>query len=180
MKFKTHIVYWFIIIIAVSAVRQKESGRYGNIVRNDTDTVLVEKIDTVVLTNIVEKEVVVVDTIYLRPEDNGFAAVPISKYRFKQDGLYDISARGFNVSLDGVTVFPKVEYRTVTNTITKEVVISKWDFYAGLNLSAFNREMIPSIIMTAKTPQRWLFGASIGLFDGGPIYGVNVQYKLNK
>ena len=134
------------------------------------DTLVVEK--PVVKTEkvVAEKIIYVHDTIKV--------AIPISEYRFFEDGLYDITARGYEVSLSNVTVFPKTEYTTITTTTEKTIYKDTWNLYLGAEIWAFNRQVVPSVNLTLKTPKKWLFGAKIGYYEGGVVYGGQISYKI--
>jgi hypothetical protein len=60
--------------------------------------------------------VVVKDVDTVRITDTVTVAVPIYNYRFKDD-LYDITAEGYDVKLNSVTVYPKTEYKYSTHTV---------------------------------------------------------------
>lgn len=82
-----------------------------------TDTLFLTRVDTFVVEKPVVKTKKVVEEKIICVHDTVKVVIPISEYRFFQDGIYDITARGYDVSLSNVTVFPKTEYRTVTNTV---------------------------------------------------------------
>lgn len=148
------------------------------VVKHKTDTTVVEKIDTIHLTKVVEKEKIVTDTTYIVVNDTIRVPIPISTYRFFEKNLYDITAKGYNVSLESVSVFPKTRYETITNTIEKEVAYNYWDFYLGLGLSYYNSECIPSISATVKSPRSFLFGANLGYYNKSMVVGATIQYKI--
>lgn len=72
--------------------------------------------------------VVVKDVDTVRITDTVKVAVPIYNYRFKDD-LYDITAEGYDVRLNSVTVYPKTEYKYSTHTVE---IRSRW----GLGVQA--------------------------------------------
>ncbi len=146
--------------------------------RHTTDTLYRIVHDTTVLEKIAYKEKRVVDTTYIVVRDSIFVPVPISEYRFKEDGLFDITARGFDVSLSNVTVYPKTEYRTITNTVEKEVYRNSWNCFIGVGFWAFDREIVPTVNLLVKTQNKWVFGANIGYYNKRPIYGGSVNYKI--
>lgn len=118
-------VYKILIILFLSA-----SAFYMG--RNSIKPAIVEKTrvvyDTITRTTIVhdtmwrdrlvyrDLPVVVKDVDTVRITDTVTVAVPIYNYRFKDD-LYDITAEGYDVKLNSVTVYPKTEYKYRTHTV---------------------------------------------------------------
>lgn len=145
-----------------------------------TDTTTVTNIDTVEVIRVIEVEKTVTDTAYITVRDSIFVPVPISTYRFSEEGLYDITAHGFNVSLSNVTVYPKTVYRTVTNTVEKQVLARKWEIYGGFGLWRFRQEWMPNIGLAIKTPKNLLFTANLGYYDRSLLFGGTVYYNLKK
>lgn len=146
--------------------------------KHTTDTTLVVKHDTTVVEKIAYKEKKIVDTVFVTVRDSIFVPIPISEYRFKEDGLFDITARGYEVSLSNVTVFPKTEYRTITNTVEKEVYRNSWNCYLGVGIWTFDREVVPTVNLMVKTRNKWLFGLNAGYYNKQLIYGGSVNYKI--
>lgn len=136
------------------------------------------RIDTLVVEKPVVKTEKVVAEKIIYVHDTIKVAIPISEYRFFEDGLYDITARGYEVSLSNVTVFPKTEYTTITTTTEKTIYKDTWNLYLGAEIWAFNRQVVPSVNLTLKTPKKWLFGAKIGYYEGGVVYGGQISYKI--
>lgn len=177
---KNHIIYIAIIaiLLLVLGIALSRPQKVVEVVKHKTDTTVVEKIDTLYITKVVEKEKVVTDTAYIVVNDTIRVPIPISTYRFFEKDLYDITAKGYNVSIESISVFPKTRYETITNTIEKEVVYNYWDFYLGLGLSHYNAEWIPSIAATVKAPKNFLFGANLGYYKKNIVVGGTVQYKI--
>lgn len=173
-------LYICLFMLVVLGIALNRHERVVEVAKHYTDTVVVFRHDTFVLTKFIEVERHTVDTVYVKSDNRDSTAIPISSYHFHEADKYDIVARGFNVSLNKVCVYPKVEYRTVTNTVEKTIVPKKWDIYAGCGLSAFDGGVAPSVHVTLKTPSAWLFGGKIGIYESKPVYGVSVQYKLTK
>ena len=143
-----------------------------------TDTLYRTRVDTMVVEKPVVKEKKVVEEKIIYIHDTIKVAIPISEYRFFEDGLYDITARGYEVSLSNVTVFPKTEYTTITTTTEKTIYKDAWDCYLGAGIWAFNKEVVPTVNLIVKAPNRWLLGANIGWYNKQPIYGGSVNYKI--
>ena len=143
-----------------------------------TDTLYRIRVDTLVVEKPVVKEKKVVEEKIIYVHDTVKVVIPISEYRFFEDGLYDITARGYEVSLSNVTVFPKTEYATITTTTEKTIYKDAWNCYLGVGIWAFDREIVPTVNLMIKTPKRWLFGLNIGYYNKRPVYGGSVNYKI--
>lgn len=144
-------------------------------------------IDTTILidTFVVEKPVVktkkVVEEKIIYIHDTVKVVIPISEYRFFQDGIYDITARGYDVSLSNVTVFPKTIYET--RTIQKEKVINRTTncLFVNAGFLAYNEKFYPIVGISLSLRQRWLISANAGVLENKPILGCSVGYNiLNK
>lgn len=180
MSNKFHIVYLAIIaaLLVVLGVSLSRPDKVVEVIKHKTDSLIVVKHDTLTITKVVEVEKKVVDTVYVKSEPDS-TPIPISEYRFFKPNEYDITARGFNVTMPSITVFPKTITKTVTNTIEKEVVLeSVWNCYLGVGIWAFDKNIVPTVNLTVKMQNKWLFGANVGWYNGQPIYGGNISYKI--
>lgn len=155
---------------------RKDRVEYETKIETIIDTTI--RVDTLVVEKPVVKTEKVVAEKIIYVHDTIKVAIPISEYRFFEDGLYDITARGYEVSLSNVTVFPKTEYTTITTTTEKTIYKDTWNLYLGAEIWAFNRQVVPSVNLTLKTPKKWLFGAKIGYYEGGIVYGGQISYKI--
>lgn len=175
-----------LIIIAVLVVMLgfliQRPVQVSEVVKHTTDTLIVVKRDTVTTTKIVEvvKDRVVVDTAYIRVNDTVFVPVPISSYHFKENNLYDITARGYNVSLESVTIFPKTVYKTITNTTETTKTVEAFALYAGAGLWYYNNKMIPHASIAAKIPKNWIISADLGYYNSNVIFGGTALYKFTQ
>ena len=155
---------------------RKDRVEYETKIETIIDTTI--RVDTLVVEKPVVKTEKVVAEKIIYVHDTIKVAIPISEYRFFEDGLYDITARGYEVSLSNVTVFPKTEYTTITTTTEKTIYKDTWNLYLGVEIWAFNRQVVPSVNLTLKTPKKWLLGAKIGYYEGGVVYGGQISYKI--
>lgn len=180
MSNKFHIVYLAIIaaLLVVLGVSLSRPDKVVEVIKHQTDSLVVVKHDTFTITKVVEVEKKVVDTVHVKSEGDS-TPIPISEYRFFKPNEYDITARGFNVTIPSITVFPKTITKTVTNTIEKEVVLeSAWNCYLGVGFWAFDKNVVPTANLIIKAQNKWLFGANVGWYNGRPIYGGNISYKI--
>ena len=136
------------------------------------------RIDTFVVEKPVVKTEKVVEEKIIYVHDTVKVVIPISEYRFFQDGIYDITARGYDVSLSNITVFPKTEYRTVTNTVETTVYKDTWNLYFGAGIWALNDQVVPTVNLSLKTPKMWLISLNTGYYNGGIVYGGQISYKI--
>ena len=181
-KLKLHIAYLVIIAVLVLMLGLvlKRPEKVITETKYLTDTTTVTKTDTVEVTKIVEVEKRVVDTTYITVRDSILVPIPMSEYRFFQKGLYDITAYGYNVSLSNIIVFPKTVYRTVTNTVEKEVLVNNYEIFGGFGIWRFKGEWIPNIGLAVKAPKNLLFTANLGYYDKDLLYGGTVYYNFGK
>lgn len=175
-----------LIIIAVLVVMLgfliQQPVQVSEVVKHTTDTLVVVKRDTVTTTKIVEvvKDRVVVDTAYISVNDTVFVPVPISSYHFRENNQYDITARGYNVSLESVTVFPKTVYKTTTSTTETIKTVEAFALYAGAGLWYYNNAMIPHASIAAKIPKNWIISADLGYYNSNVIFGGTALYKFTQ
>lgn len=181
MSNRFHIIYIAVIaaLLVVLGVSLSRPDKAVEVIKHKTDSLIVVKHDTLTITKVVEVEKKVVDTVYVKSEGDS-TPIPISEYRFFKPNEYDITARGFNVTMPSITVFPKTITKTVTNTIEKEVAIHKWEIYGGFGIWRFKDEWIPNIGLAAKAPKNLLLAANLGYYDKNLLYGGTVYYNFGK
>ena len=181
MSNKFHIIYIAVIaaLLVLLGVSLSRPDKVVEVIKHQTDSLIVVKHDTLTITKVVEVEKKVVDTVYVKSEPDS-TPIPISEYRFFKPNEYDITARGFNVTMPSITVFPKTITKTVTNTIEKEVVLEKYAIYGGFGITAFNGRFAPEASISLATPRKWLISAKIGYFEGSAYYGGSIQYRLTR
>lgn len=168
--------------VSVSLLKKRESNvvYVDRIIRDTTylsirDTLTITKFKTI-------EKTVSSDTVYIRSNDTIFLPVPMYDYHFKEDGLYDIEAYGYNVKLNKVEVYPTTKIVTITQHIEKEDGRRKekedWDAYIKGGLEVFNGGCTPNIGLMLKTPKKASFGANMGYFNGDMTFGIEVGYKI--
>lgn len=182
MGIKSHIIYLLIIItlVIVSVIGFSRPKKTIESVVEKTDTIITTKVDTIMITDIRYVEKKVVDTVYVRSIGGEQALLPMYDYRFRKDGIYDITAYGYGVLIKSIEVYPETKTYTITNTTERVIEKKSWDMYLGAGITAYNNAVIPSINLTVKTPNRWLFGANIGYGAYGLSYGCVLAYRIGK
>ena len=148
-----------------------------------TDTISVTEYKTIVDTIFVDKpkyyKEVVRDTVqlnkFVRNEDN-YLVVTQKEYR---DSNYVAWVSGIEPQLDSIMVFNNTEYVFKTSTIetikTIEDKTGKW--FMGAGLYRLYNTLVPKLNVVYQK-KRIMVGASVGLYNNQPIYGVDINYKI--
>ncbi len=94
-------------------------------------------------------------------------------------GLYDIWVSGIEpLTIDSVMVYPKTEYRYITQT--KTIRDNKgMDLFATFGFSRFKGLYSSNVSVYALTNRKWLYGAEIGLIDSKWYVGAKFGFKIN-
>ena len=170
----------YIVVIVVLVTLLFSSKRQIKVVENRvTDTILHLKIDTI--TQYVPKYVTkkTTDTIYLQANDKNEVSLEIEQKYYSENGVYDAWISGYKPQLDSIKTYPRVEYRTITNNITKEIYKSTIDLYPYIGFKRLDDNIGQVFGLTIKMPKKWIYSAEIGIMDNKMMYGVTVGYKLN-
>lgn len=170
----------YIVVIVVLVTLLFSSKRQIKVVENRvTDTILKIRVDT--LTRYVPKYVTkrTTDTIYLQANDKSEVAIEIEQKHYSENGVYDAWISGYKPQLDSIKTYPRVEYRTITNNITREIYKSTIDFYPYIGFRRLGDNIGQVFGLTIKMPKKWMYSAEIGVMDNKMMYGVTVGYKLN-
>lgn len=170
------IVGSLVVAFLLGLFLREDRVEYKTKVETIIDTTI--RIDTFVVEKPVVKTKKVVEEKIIYVHDTVKVVIPISEYRFFQDGIYDITARGYDVSLNNVTVFPKTEYRTVTNTVETTIYKDTWNLYFGAGIWALNGQVVPMVNLSLKTPKMWLISLNTGYYNGDIVYGGQISYKI--
>lgn len=148
-----------------------------------TDTISVTEYKTIVDTIFVDKpkyyKEVVRDTVrlnqFVRNEDK-YLVVTQKEYR---DSNYVAWVSGVEPQLDSIMVFNSTEYVFKTSTIEKVKTVEdktgKW--FTGAGLYRLDNTLVPKINIVYHK-NRIMVGASVGLYNKQPIYGVDINYKI--
>lgn len=148
-----------------------------------TDTISVTEYKTIVDTIFVDKpkyyKEVVRDTVPLNlfvTNEDSCLVVTQKEYR---DSNYVAWVSGVEPQLDSIMVFNNTEYIFKTSTIEKVKTIEdktgKW--FTGAGLYRLDNTLIPKINIVYQK-KRIMVGASVGLYNKQPIYGVDINYKI--
>lgn len=148
-----------------------------------TDTISVTEYKTIVDTIFVDKpkyyKEVIRDTVplnqFVRNELN-YLVVTQKEYR---DSNYVAWVSGVEPQLDSIMVFNNTEYVFKTSTIEKVKTIEdktgKW--FTGAGLYRLDNTLVPKLNVVYQK-KRIMAGASVGLYNNKPIYGLDFNFKV--
>ena len=119
------------------------------------------------------------DTIQLNSLlDNGSKHLVVSQKEYR-DSNYVAWVSGVEPQLDSIMVFNNTEYvfktATIENVKTIEDKTGKW--YTGAGLYRLGKTFIPKVNI-AYQKKSIMVGASVGLYNNQPIYGIDFNFKV--
>ena len=155
----------------------------SNIPATKTDTISVTEYQTIVDTIFVDKpkyyKEVVRDTVPINQfviNEDSCLVVTQKEYR---DSNYVAWVSGVEPQLDSIMVFNNTEYVFKTSTIetvkTIEDNTGKW--FTGAGLYRLDNTLVPKINVVYQK-KRIMVGASVGLYNKQPIYGVDFNFNV--
>lgn len=113
--------------------------------------------------------------LFVRNEDK-YLVVTQKEYR---DSNYVAWVSGVEPQLDSIMVFNNTEYVFKTSTIetvkTIEDKTGKW--FMGTGLYRLDNALVPKLNVVYQK-KRIMVGASLGLYNNQPIYGVDINFKV--
>ena len=146
-----------------------------------TDTVTEYKIirDTAFVERPKVYKEIIRDTIQLNSLlDNGSKHLVVSQKEYR-DSDYVAWVSGIEPQLDSIMVFKNTEYVFKTSTIetvkTIEDKTGKW--FTGAGLYRLDNTLVPKLNVVYQK-KRIMVGASVGLYNNQPIYGVDINFKV--
>ncbi len=119
------------------------------------------------------------DTIQLNSLlDNGIKHLVVSQKEYR-DSNYVAWVSGIEPQLDSIMVFNNTEYIFKTSTIetvkTIEDKTGKW--FMGAGLYRLDNALVPKLNVVYQK-KRIMVGASVGLYNNQPIYGLDFNFKV--
>ena len=119
------------------------------------------------------------DTVWLDSLlDNDYNHLIVSQKEYR-DSDYVAWVSGVEPQLDSIMVFNNTEYVFKTSTIEKVKTIEdnseKW--FTGAGLYRLDNTLVPKLNVVYQK-KRIMVGASVGLCNNQPIYGVDINYKI--
>lgn len=178
---KLHIV--LTIVLALSLLVVIQCGHKKRNINEDAHATDIDMVDTVVIYDTITeysikyKDRLVKDTIYLDKKEDPFFLL-VQKH-FQSIGLYDVWISGVEpLNVDSVMVYPKIEYRYITQT--KTIYDNKGtDLFGAFGFGRFNGIYSSNMGVYAVTDRKWLYGAEIGLIDNKWYVGAKLGFKIN-
>ena len=119
------------------------------------------------------------DTIQLNSLlDNGSKHLVVSQKEYR-DSDYVAWVSGVEPQLDSIMVFNNTEYvfKTATIETIKTVEDRKGKLFVGAGLYRLGETFVPKTNIAYKK-KSIMVGASIGLYNNQPIYGVDINFKV--
>ena len=119
------------------------------------------------------------DTVWLDSLlDNDYNHLIVSQKEYR-DSDYVAWVSGIEPQLDSIMVFKNTEYVFKTSTIetikTIEDKTGKW--FTGAGLYRLDNTLVPKLNIVYQK-KRIMVGASVGLYNNQPIYGVDINFKV--
>ena len=180
MSDKIHLIYISAISVLFTLLwlSLNRSEKVEEVTKYVSDTLYLVKRDSFIeyVPKYIEKTKI--DTLYLPTNNEPLFPLPIEQKHYQSVDNYDVWISGYEPQLDSIKTYSKVEYRTITNNITKEVLVNEWNLYPYIGFKSLNNEWMPSIGLMVKSPKTLMYGVEIGMYGEDVYWGVNVAYKL--
>ena len=146
-----------------------------------TDTVTEYKIirDTAFVERPKVYKEIIRDTIQLNSLlDNGSKHLVVSQKEYR-DSDYVAWVSGIEPQLDSIMVFKNTEYIFKTSTIetVKTIEDKTGKCFMGAGLYRLDNTLVPKLNVVYQK-KRIMVGASVGLYNNQPIYGVDINFKV--
>ena len=119
------------------------------------------------------------DTIQLNSLlDNGSKHLVVSQKEYR-DSNYVAWVSGIEPQLDSIMVFNNTEYIFKTSTIetVKTIEDKTGKCFIGAGLYRLDNALVPKLNVVYQK-KRIMVGASVGLYNNQPIYGVDINFKV--
>ena len=146
-----------------------------------TDTVI--EYEIVMDTTFIERpklcKEIIRDTVWLDSLlDNDCNHLIVSQKEYR-DSDYVAWVSGIEPQLDSIMVFKNTEYvfKTATIETIKTIEDRKGKLFAGAGLYRLGKTFIPKVNI-AYQKKSIMVGASVGLYNNQPIYGIDFNFKV--
>ena len=119
------------------------------------------------------------DTVWLDSLlDNDYNHLIVSQKEYR-DSDYVAWVSGIEPKLDSIMVFKNTEYVFKTYTIEKVKTIEDktGNWFAGAGIYRLDNTLVPKLNVVYQK-KRIMVGASVGLYNNHPIYGVDINFKV--
>lgn len=151
-----------------------------NTLSQKDSTIVINKIDTITQYKVVYKDRIVKEYIYVKDTSSNYGLqLPLIQKYYHQPNRYDIWISGVEpLSLDRINVYNNIEYRTITNTITKSVYLKSTQLYFGGGFYAISNTIAPIVGIAIKTKKETLFSLDFGRYNDSNLYLVTMKFKI--
>ena len=122
---------------------------------------------------------IIMDTVWLDSLlDNDYNHLIVSQKEYR-DSDYVAWVSGIEPQLDSIMVFKNTEYVFKTSTIetVKNIEDNKGKCFIGTGLYRLDNDLVPKINVVYQK-KRIMVGASVGLYNKHPIYGVDFNFNV--
>ena len=119
------------------------------------------------------------DTVWLDSLlDNDYNHLIVSQKEYR-DSDYVAWVSGIEPQLDSIMVFNNTEYvfKTATIETIKNIEDRKGKLFAGAGLYRLGKTFVPKVNI-AYQKKSIMVGASVGLYNNQPIYGIDINFKV--
>lgn len=140
--------------------------------------------DTLVDTLVVYKDRIVKDTVMIHDTVTGIDVyLPIVQQHYSEKGRYDLWISGVEpLNLDRIDIYKEVEYKTITNTVTKTQYVypKNNEFYLGGGFYSFLDTFTPVVNISLKTKKDALISLNLGRYKGDNLIVGTYSWKLGR
>lgn len=177
---KSNILPWAIVgVLGVLLLwsLNTESGEPIVITERHTDTLVVVKHDTTVITEVkIEKEPA--DTVYIKVRDSNPVPIPRQEYTFSKPDMFEFRVRGYMVDFLEAKVYPKTVYETIYEQNTTTVTKYRSSLFVFGGFSSICGDFSPKAGVGLSLKGKWLISADLGFYQKKPIYSATVGYNI--
>ena len=174
------ILLGFFVCMMLSTYKEIQPNHI-HVAKTDTISVTEYKIirDTIFVDKPKYYKEVVRDTVqlnqFVRNEEN-YIVVTQKEYR---DSNYVAWVSGIEPQLDSIMVFKNTEYvfKTATIETIKTIEYRNGKLFAGAGLYRLGKTFVPKVNI-AYQKKSIMVGASVGLYNNQPIYGIDFNLKV--
>lgn len=154
-----------------------ESGEPTVITERHTDTLVVVKHDTTIITKVkIEKEPS--DTVYITVRDSILVPIPRQEYSFSEPDLFEFRVKGFDVEFLDAKVYPKTVHETIYEQSTTTVTKYKSSLFVFGGFSSICGDFSPKVGVGLSFKGKWLISGDFGLYQKTPIYSATIGYNV--
>jgi hypothetical protein len=154
-----------------------ESGEPIVIKERHTDTLVVVKHDTTVITKVkIEKEPS--DTVYITVRDSILVPIHRQEYTFSEPNMFDFRVKGFDVEFLDAKVYPKTVYETIYEENTNTITTYKSSLFVFGGFSSICGVFSPKVGVSLSLKGKWLISGGISLYQNQAMYDATIGYNI--